>query len=88
MSKNAYVSVGDKIKFNDHGGYCGGGDTPVIGKTYTIVELSRPYRTNGDCNATLCNGAIMRLSTVTGNRTYGGYTTYFEIVGGSNYEIY
>lgn len=87
MKKNAFINIGDIVVFSDHGGTCRGG--VVLGQQYTIKSFKGvPYRTEGHCNAILDNGALMRMSSVEQGRTHGGYTNYFEVVGGSSYEIY
>lgn len=85
MKNNAFASVGDTVVFNATGGYITG-DYPTMGKEYRIVSLNQPYRTEGECNATLCSGGVVRLSTVHIGRSIGGYTDYFEVV--NNYEIF
>ena len=87
MKNNAFAVVGDTVVFNDQGGYYSGGEL-IMGKPYTITDLSIPYRTEGTCKATLCSGARVCLSEVYSGRTQGGYTNYFEVSGESNYEIY
>jgi hypothetical protein len=85
MKNNAILNVGDTVIFNNTGGTCRG--SIKIGNKYIIKSLSQKYRTIGDCNAILCNGAEVRMSTVKkSGRT--DYTTLFEVVGGRNYEIY
>lgn len=87
MKKNAFINIGDIVVFSDKGGTCRG--SIKVGEQYTITSFEGvPYRTEGHCNAVLNNGALMRMSDVENGRTYGGYTNYFEVVGGSNYEIY
>ena len=56
------IQVGTVLMFNQTGGRCTG-DLP-LNTPLMIKSLSREFQSPGDCNATMDNGCLVRLSSV------------------------
>jgi len=70
--------VGDWIVFNNTGGSLISLNNPIIGQAYQILSLNQPFKSEGDCNASLTGGKKVRLSSVSSYEKPGHYEAYFR----------